>query len=187
MPGQRIETEAKWRVGDDDHDRLRDRLRQFGATHVSTCDETNTLLDTADESLRREGRVLRIRVVAGGETLLTFKGPAAYRDGVKSRDEAEVTVEDGSTALSIFEGLGFLPVLEYRKSRDTWRLDGALVALDTLAFGHFVEIEGADADVRRAAARLGLRLDQTIERGYPALMRAHLAKGQRRTRPDRVS
>ncbi len=172
---EHVETEAKWRVDGDGHRRLRDRLRQIGASHLSTCEETNTLLDTADESLRRDGRVLRLRAIAGGETLLTFKGPATFRNGVKSRDEAELAIEDGAMMLRILSGLGFLPVLEYRKTRETWQLEGALVALDTLDFGRFVEVEGDDARVRRIAGQLGLKMEQALQKGYPALMRAHLA------------
>ena len=131
------------------------------------------LFDTPGESLRRDGRVLRLRKI-GQQALLTFKGPATYREGVKSRDEAELEV-DGATMLSILDGLGYRPLLEYRKTRETWQLDGALVALDTLDFGRFVEIEGAEAEVRRVAGQLGLEMARAVEKGYPALMRAHLA------------
>ena len=174
MAARHVETEAKWRVDDDGHARLRQRLRQLAAAHVSAREETNTLFDTADESLRRGGRVLRLRTVAGGETILTLKGPAAYRHGIKTREESEVPVADGAAMLRILEGLGFRASLEYRKTRETWQFDGALVALDTLAFGRFVEIEGDDAQVRRIAGLLGLEVNQALEKGYPALMRAHL-------------
>lgn len=179
VTGQHVETEAKWRVDDDGHARLRDRLRQLDAVCVSTCEETNTLLDTLDESLRRGGRVLRLRAIAGGDALLTFKGPAMYRDGVKSREESELSIGDGATMLRILDSLGFRPGLEYRKARETWRLGGALVALDTLDFGSFVEIEGGDEQVRRIAGQLGLVMEQAVEKGYPALMRAHLAGNAR--------
>ena len=178
MADHHIEIEAKWRVDGDGHAPLRDALRLLGATHESTCDETNTLFDTPGESLRRDGRVLRLRTI-GSQTLLTFKGPATYRDGVKSRDEAELEVA-GSAMLRILDGLGYRPSLEYRKTRETWQLDGALVALDTLDFGDFVEIEGADEQVRGIAGQLGLEMDRAVEKGYPSLMRAHLA----RTEPD---
>ena len=176
MAQQHTETEAKWRVDDDGHGRLREALRQLSAAHESTCDETNTLFDTSGESLRRDGRVLRLRTI-GRQTLLTFKGPATYRDGVKTREEAELDV-DGSAMLRILDGLGYRPSLEYRKTRETWQLDGALVALDTLDFGRFVEIEGDDEQVRRIASQLGLEMERAIVKGYPALMRAHLAGGE---------
>ncbi len=178
MTEHRVETEAKWRVDDDGHARLREALRQLGAAHVSTCDEMNTMLDTADGALRRDGRVLRLRSVAGAETLLTFKGPATYRVGVKSREEAETAVGDLAMMLRILDGLGFRPALEYRKTRETWQLEGVLAALDTLDFGCFVEIEGDDAQVRGVARQLGLEMAQAIEKGYPALMRAYLADGR---------
>jgi adenylate cyclase, class 2 len=173
---QHIETEAKWRT-DDDHARLREALLQLGARHLSTRDETNTLLDIPDESLRRGGRVLRLRAIAGGVTILTFKGRATYRHGVKSRREDELPIDDRATMLRILDGLGFQPSLEYRKTRETWQLDGADVALDSLVFGRFVEIEADDECVRRIAADLGLVMEQAIEKGYPAMMRAHLAGG----------
>jgi adenylate cyclase, class 2 len=177
MAAANIETEAKWRVDDAGHARLRDALRGLGATHQLTCVETNTLLDTPAESLRRAGRVLRLRTIDDAQTILTFKGRSTFVDGVKSRDETEAPVADRAATQRILAELGYRPTVEYRKTRETWQLDGALVALDTLDFGRFVEIEGDDAHVRRLAAALGLDLATAIEKGYPSLMRAHLARG----------
>ena len=172
-----IEIEAKWRVGARGHAQLRTVLRQLGGTHHQTADETNTLFDTATGTLRQNGQVLRLRSIAGGPTILTLKGPATYRDGIKSRDETETAVTDGAALAGILAGLGLEPALEYRKTRETWALGGALVALDTLEFGRFAEIEGSEEQVRRTAALLGLDLAKSIEKGYPALMRAHRAEG----------
>ena len=179
MTTTNTETEAKWPADELGHARLREALRRLGATHLSTTDETNTLFDTPDASLRADGHVLRLRTIVPGGTLLTFKGPATYREGVKTRDETELSVADRAAMQRILNGLGFQPSLEYHKRRETWQLEDALVALDTLDFGRFVEIEGTDEQVRRIAGQLGLRMDDAIEKGYPALMRAHLTAGER--------
>jgi predicted adenylyl cyclase CyaB len=176
MTAHGIEIEAKWRVGERGHARLRRELGRIGGTHHETVDETNTLFDTADGALKRKGQVLRLRSIAGGPTIVTFKGPATYRDGIKSREETETEVADGRVIGAILAGLGFEALLDYRKTRETWQLDGALVALDTLDFGRFVEIEGTETQVRRVAAQLGLDLASTVEKGYPALMRAHRSR-----------
>ena len=172
-------TEAKWPADEPGHARLRETLRRLNATHLSTTDETNTLFDTPDASLRADGHVLRLRTISPGGTLLTFKGPATYSDGVKTRDETELSIADRAAMQHILSGLGYQPSLEYHKRRETWQIDSALVALDTLDFGRFVEIEGSDEQVRRIAAQVGLRMDDAIEKGYPALMRAHLARDER--------
>ena len=176
MTASGIEIEAKWRLDGRGHARLRAALRRLGGAHHETADETNTLFDTAGGTLRRNGQVLRLRTIAGGPALLTFKGPATYRDGIKSREETETDVADGSATATILAGLGFEAALEYRKTRETWVLDGALVALDTLEFGPFAEIEGTEEQVRRTAGLLGLDLAKTVEKGYPALMRAHRSR-----------
>ena len=51
-----------------------------------------------------------------------------------------------------------------------------MVALDTLEFGRFVEIEGAEDQIRRTADLLGLDTATAERRGYPSMMRAHQAR-----------
>ena len=176
-----IETEAKWRADEREHERLRTVLRQAGASHIGTVCELNTLFDSADAALRLSGLVLRLRWLDHGHSILTFKGPATYRDGMKIREETELPLTDRDAMIGILNGLGFSVSLEYQKTRDSWNFDGAVVALDTLEFGRFVEIEGAEDQIRRTADLLSLDMGSAERQGYASMMRAHQA-AERRSR-----
>ena len=170
-----IETEAKWRADELEHERLRMVLGRAGATHTGTVGEINTLFDSPDDALRRSGQVLRLRSLDRGHTVLTLKGPATYHEGMKTREEIELRLTDRDAMAVILNGLGFSASLEYQKTRESWDLGRALVVLDTLEFGRFVEIEGAEDQIRRTADLLGLDLGEAERRGYPSMMRAHQA------------
>jgi adenylate cyclase class 2 len=173
-----IETEAKWRASVREHERLRRALRQLGGVYVITVEEMNTLFDTAGGELKRRGHVLRLRRLDEKHTVLTFKGPATYGDGMKVRSETELPVSEPSAMIGILRGLGFTESLEYRKTRETWELGGVEITLDTLDFGRFVEIEGTRAQIRRAAQLLSLDMARTETMGYPGMMRAHRTREQ---------
>lgn len=170
-----IETEAKWRADAHEHERFRAALRRAGASHVGTVRESNYLFDTVDEALRSGGQVLRVRGLDDTQSILTFKGPATYREGIKTREETELSFTDRDAMIGILNGIGFRVTLEYAKTRETWDCNGALVALDTLDFGRFVEIEGAEDQIRSTADLLALDMAKAERRGYPSMMRAHLS------------
>jgi len=172
------ETEAKWRADAREHERLRAALRQAEASQLGTVRERNLLFDTADEAIRLGGQVLRVRELDDGQSILTFKGPATYDEGIKTRDETELSFTDRDTMVDILNGIGFLVTLEYEKTRESWDCDGALVALDTLEFGRFVEIEGSADEIRSTADLLALDMELVERHGYPSMMRAHQASEQ---------
>ena len=155
-------------------------LRSAGASHIGTVGEINTLFDSVDDALRLSGQVLRLRRLDGGPSILTFKGPATYHDGMKVREETELHLSDYDAMIAILRSLGFSVSLEYQKTRESWGFDGAVVALDTLEFGRFVEIEGAEDRIQRTADLLGLDMGRAERQGYPSMMRAHEAA----ERPD---
>lgn len=170
-----IETEAKWRADEREHERLRTVLRRAGASHTGTVREINTLFDSVDDGLRLSGQVLRLRWLDHGDSILTLKGPATYREGMKIREETELHLSDRDAMIGILNGLGFSASLEYQKTRESWDFNGAVVTLDTLEFGRFVEIEGAEDQIRRTADLLGLDLGKAERQGYASMTRAHQA------------
>ena len=97
---------------------------------------------------------------------------------MKVRSETELPVSEPDAMIGILRGLGFTESLEYRKTRETWELDGVEVTLDTLDFGRFVEIEGTKTQIRRAAQLLSLDMAKTETMGYPGMMRAHRTREQ---------
>lgn len=160
------ETEVKFRVGN--RDALESRLRALGAAEGVVEDEANLLLDDDVLSLRRAGRALRVRV-ANGRGVLTFKGPASFEGGVKSRLELESGVDAPENVLALLDALGYRPRFRYEKRRTPWRFaDPArpLVVVDETPLGLFAEIEGEIGAVRAFAAELGVAEEAFLRSSY---------------------
>ena len=115
--------------------------------------QEDSLLDSADETLRSRRCVLRIRTESG-RSLLTYKGPV-QPSPMKLREERETVVADGETLLHLLEQLGFHVWFRYQKYREEFGCQDAIVALDETPIGVFVEVEGSEAAIRQMAAALG--------------------------------
>lgn len=173
-PGGRaagLEQEIKARL--DDRDALVATLRALGAVvDRPRAFEGNELWDTPSGDLRATGRVLRIRRW-GDDSILTVKGPAVIENGLKSRPEEEVRVDDPQRLRHLVELLGYVRVFRYEKFRESWRFDDVEVVLDETPLGNFVEVEGVGEAVRRAFDRLGLPATAIVEFSYANLWRLH--------------
>jgi adenylate cyclase class 2 len=170
------EVEIKYRLdGPADHERLRTALAALDARPLPVQHEQNLLFDTAGRKLRREKAMLRLRVLDGGpRAKITFKGPARYDGPIKSRREIETDIADAATIRILLEALGYQVTLAYEKEREAWRLGETEIALDTLAFGYFCEIEGPVDEITDLARRLELDDARAESRGYAALMARHI-------------
>lgn len=177
-----LEVEIKLRV--DGVTEIARRLRKLGAKALGRVHERNTLFDTADRSLGRSGRVLRVRSMEdaspGGTRLgrlrrerkvsgvLTFKSPVEG-GRYKTRRETEVTVGSPEQVERILEGLGFQPWFLYEKFRTTYRLPGAprlVIDLDETPIGVFLELEGTPESIDNAAERLGYGPGDYLRESY---------------------
>jgi adenylate cyclase class 2 len=187
----REEIEIKLRVPD--VAALRARLKHLHARELTArTHESNTLYDTARQSLRKRGQLIRIRTEqpASGSSakrpakdlaaILTYKGPPAspnrpsnsarrskVRRSFKVRSEAEVTVSGANEIAGILAGLGLHPAFRYEKFRTTFTLPavrGLKIELDETPVGNFLELEGAPSAIDRAACLLGYhRSDYSTE------------------------
>lgn len=170
------EIEAKFRLAS--REELEARLRDLGACPQAEEHESNVLFDDAKGTLRARGGALRIRTV-DGRGLLTLKGQAVLRGGVKSRLELESAVESPERVGQILEELGYSPAFVYEKRRTTWRFpEGGrpVVVVDETPLGLFAEIEGEEAAVRETARQLGISEREFLAESYAALYEAARAK-----------
>lgn len=152
---------------------VRQRLVGTGATLVTPrLYERNVIYDTADFSLRDGQKLLRLR--QDERARLTLKAPAPTavqaQSAAKVREELEIEVSDFATAEAILHRLGFESKLIYEKYRETWHLQGLEIVLDELPYGHFVELEGNEAEMEPIAAELGLAWENRLLTNYLALM-----------------
>ena len=154
------------------------RLEELGATRLyPETFEDNIVLDRRGE-LRTRGALLRVRKF-GRYAIATYKGPAMFDSGVKSREEVQTGVESFELAIQLFDSLGFKPMFRYQKFREVWRVRDVEVVLDRTPIGEFFEIEGPIDTIRTIAAELGMSMDNAIRQTY-----ADLYRQARRTRPD---
>ena len=139
--------------------------------------ERNLRFDTADHSLQREGRVLRLR--QDDRVRVTYKADARVEGGVIARTELEFTVDNFAVARRLFEALGYQVVVLYEKYRRTYRLGDVEVVLDELPMGNFVEIEAPNnVLIEGVAQMLGLDWSKGIATNYLGLF--EIARSRRK-------
>jgi predicted adenylyl cyclase CyaB len=177
-----VECELKFQVtGPADHRRIRAALVKLGARREGTYDEENFRFQGPAKTTRRV--TLRLRVFGGGpKGVLTAKGPARFQARVKIREETEVEVADSRATLDLLGLLGFQVFVVYRKHRVHWALGGVMVTLDTLEFGHYVEVEGPIEVIPDIARSLGLEPSKALRDSYSVLARKALARSKKEAR-----
>jgi adenylate cyclase class 2 len=145
------------------------RLQAQGAVRkLARGFEYNLRFDDAQNSLAREHHVLRLR--RSDDARLTFKGPGEQRSGATVRTELELVVDNFEMARSFLEALGYHVATSYEKYRAMYEFEGALVTLDELPYGTFVEIEAEKAEaIAGLAQRLGLKAENAIPISYLGL------------------
>jgi adenylate cyclase class 2 len=189
------EIEVKLRIPDGQR-LLRHLARLKAKLTRGRVHEMNTLYDTPDGDLARQGQMLRLRVErpaghADGAgkarkvakekpeiyAWLTFKGPAkgaqANEPGrYKVREEHELRIADHQEMPRILAALGLRPWFRYEKFRSTFKLpgrSGLKLVLDETPIGLFVELEGEPGEINRAAGLLGFGASDYINQSYGAL------------------
>ncbi len=141
--------------------------------------EDNVIFDRDGGTLARAGKLLRLRRV-GGRAVLTVKTPDAGAAGAagatpavgatyKVRRELETAVENPDALERAIEAIGFRPTWRYQKWRTTFALEGAIVVLDELPLGVYLEIEGEPESIDRAARALGFGRDRYETASYREL------------------
>ena len=173
MPNLRAtnrEIEVKIRI--DDVDMLRGRIARAGARMYRRVLEQNTLFDTAEGSIRRSGRVVRLRIetpvshdrVPNGRlrAVLTSKAPVLQSAKARSKPsrykerlEREVIVVTPDNFREQLLALGFRPRFRYEKYRTSYRLPGVHIELDETPVGTYLELEGTPQAIESSARKLG--------------------------------
>jgi adenylate cyclase, class 2 len=181
------ETEAKIALQPDEIGLVRARLLEMGARPGPVDDERNLVFNLRGMGTRLGRRRIRLRMFAGrADALLTSKGPALKKSGYKSREEVEVRVSDAESARQLLEHLGFRAKAQYDKHREHWYFNDTTIALDRLAFGDFLEVEGEEHAITATLIALGLGARAHERSGYTRLMKKS-AKSSLRKSPRSVT
>jgi adenylate cyclase class 2 len=142
--------------------------------------QDDRLLDTPADELKERRCALRVRM-EGPESRLTFKGPV-QPGPVKAREELETPVGDGALMLRILGELSYRPWFRYQKYREEYSLPDLVAAIDETPIGVYVELEGTEAAIEDAAARLGrTRADYVLDSYFTLFQRWRDESGSSKT------
>lgn len=167
-----IEIEKKYRLTKKQREEVLLRLPEIGARRKLTEFEVNTLYTGGSLDLGRS--VLRLRRIdKRSSAILTYKERFPTRSDIKHQREDETRVDDPDAMELILEALGFTPGLVYEKHRETWTLGKTEIVIDELPFGLFMEIEGAEQDIRNIERELAIKRLRTEPATYPQLTLKH--------------
>ncbi len=163
-----VKFEREVKLPFDDPQTARAAVLAIGATPLRARRlQHDCLLDTADDLLMTRRFTLRVRSEQG-RTVLTFKGPA-QPSTMKLREEIETEAGDAGILLSILDRLGLRVWFRYEKYREEFATLDVVIAVDETPIGTFVEIEGSEGGVTRAARALGREPDEYVTESYRAL------------------
>jgi adenylate cyclase class 2 len=120
--------------------------------------QDDSLYDTADEVVRKQGCVVRIRTERWSDgtntTALTVKGPVQAGQ-MKVREEHETRVENADALTQAFGVLGLRPWFRYQKYREEFSAPGVVIAIDDTPVGTYVELEGDEDAIHVVTSALG--------------------------------
>ncbi|HEV2418360.1 MAG TPA: class IV adenylate cyclase [Terriglobia bacterium] len=159
--------------------KLKRLLRELGFRALSPRRlERNFLFDFRDGRLVRAGCALRLRA-KNGRHWLTYKGAARTRDGYKSREEIESSVESEQALRQILLRLGLKETFAYSKHRTEYALGQSdkggksrnLLVYDETPVGNFIELEGPRRWIDQMARELGYRPEDYVTASYVSLYR----------------
>jgi adenylate cyclase, class 2 len=177
----KVETEIKLRVRGG-FTKIRHSLRQLGYRIIKhRAFESNTLFDNTKRSLRKHGKLIRVRRVAN-HILLTYKGPS-QPSRYKKRREIEFELPYSAPIAPILIQLGYHPVFRYEKFRTEYakRSNLGKILVDETPIGNYLELEGSPRWIDRTAQQLGFSKADYITRSYGYLYLAYCR--ERRIRP----
>jgi adenylate cyclase class 2 len=165
-----IETEKKYRLTDEQRSAIEDRLRAAGLSPRPIEFEENTLYQGG--RIDFGGCALRLRRV-NGRALLTFKQRLPGDSPIKHQLENECEIGDADKMDAILRALGFQPGLVYEKRRTRWQVGDAMVVIDELPFGLFMEIEADENEINRVEELLQAKDLPAVAETYPRLTIEH--------------
>ena len=169
-----LEIEAKWPVDEKKAEEIKKILKDKGQFLVKILEE-NVVLDDENESMFKNGNLLRLRRTVDLETgmeknILTLKRKVKGKENeeVKVMDETEINFDDFNKMLEVFEFLGYRKKWRYEKIREIWKVFECEVCIDKLPkLGFFVEIEGkSEEEIIEVSKILGLEKAKMIKDNY---------------------
>ena len=154
----KIEKELKVKIID--FKDLIQRLLNNKAIILNKSKEKTIRFDTPEKSLEKNGIFLRVR--SGSKNTITLKEKVGDDKITRTRKETEFEIEDIDKMSYILEKLGFTYIRIMEKVRINIKYKEAMLSIDELPFGFYLEIEGTDKQINEIAAELGYKTEDKI-------------------------
>jgi adenylate cyclase, class 2 len=113
----------------------------------------------------------------GDKKYLTYKGARTKKDGVW--EEYEFPISDEKAAEEMLMAMGLERIIEVKKNRSEYGLDGMSICLDEIdGLGNYIEIESLDDDdigktkLEKIMNLTGIGDDQIVHKGYITMLLA---------------
>lgn len=168
-----LEVEVKFHLKHPE--KMRQQLVELEAVAHPRVFETNMRFEDSEYNLKANHQLLRLR--QADKCRLTYKcKPPRTQSQCKVYREVEVEVSDFRAMRAILDEIGYHPVQTYEKWRQTFHWNEVELCLDTMPYGVFLEIEGLESKIKKAARRLRLPWKKRILSNYLAMfeaLRAH--------------
>ena len=148
-----------------------EKLRKLGfRVAVGRHREKNYLFDDAGGTLRKAGKLLRVRQTPSSQTL-TYKGPISASSKLKRREEIECRIEQADVLMRILQESGFNIQTEYSKYRTVFEKGRFNISLDETEAGNFLEVEGpSEEEITKLGKELGYSEKDFVRRTYAELI-----------------
>lgn len=157
-----IETEVKIEI--DSVEQIRQKLVEMKAElFKKKALQTDIYLDNG--RLRKKDQTLKIR----DNAILVYKGHSQKRKNIRSSEEIEVMVDNGSYILHLLEKLGYTRYWKKELYRECYLYHMTQICIDETPMGNFIEIEGKKEDIINIAKQLGFSQKHFIADGYGKL------------------
>ena len=160
------EIEIKFEIRPED--KIRDKLSGLGGVLVKSYKQKTYGFFSADSI--DKGIFPRIRD-ENGQIVLTVKVKDLQKQSNDyfERKEYSMVISDMEAGIEILKILGFDKIRSFEKDREEWNFPNALVTVDKLYFGTFIEIEGSKGEIEKMVSRLGFKNRKRITKSYLAL------------------
>ena len=148
-----------------DVEEVRKKLLELGAEKVFEGDMKSYAMDTEDKLITKKGELLRVRI-EGSEVKLNYKSKHEDDDeDHKVFEETEVPVGDFDKTVKLLGNLGFAPIVDYSKHRESYKLGDVRFEIDVYPdIPAFLEIEApTKEDIKKAVEMLGYNMENTCK------------------------
>jgi predicted adenylyl cyclase CyaB len=174
----KYETEVKIKVKDPAA--MRKKLHESGALHTKTARQYDGIFDFKDERLKKNGEVMRLRVLepvwpdGDRKAIITFKGKKKSAGITKVRSETEFETDDIGGSLIALHELGLVKKLEYLKITEFYKLGKIKITLDHFPhyreLGYFIELEANKREIEKGMKLLNLKKKDGVKETYPEIL-----------------